>query len=495
MKKYSCYIFWLVLSCVLYFFENNAGTRIVLCGSLLLPLLPSVRRALFGQDEAAARNAERTRTVTAFEAHEADEPGDVRAWQPGDPIGRIHWKLSAKRDELLVRDTARDMEKAEEEKTTPSADRAAASSKRRAYLIGILVFLLSLALLFVLPPARQGMKTLMNRLYDASEAVNAYVYDRFDVPPGVSAAPAAVLLAAAALSLAGMALLSARRWPLVCLMAGIVLFQVYFGLAFPFWTNTVLFALFVLRMMKRPRRGKSVLSALAVILAVSLGVLLIWPGTDAATEAASERVRDILGQMAQSVSGAGRELPPGENETRHTYPLTLEEGSREAFPEKEYRLVTVEEEQISKPHWIDTLRIILLLLATAAIPVLPFLPIALMNRRRKKALDARRAFLSENVSEAVFAIFQHITAWLEATGNGGGNAPYAHWRVELTPDYARRFAECEKLFEEAAYSTHEMREEQREQALELLKETEETLMRKAGWKTRLRLRYRECLWV
>ena len=60
---------------------------------------------------------------------------------------------------------------------------------------------------------------------------------------------------------------------------------------------------------------------------------------------------------------------------------------------------------------------------------------------------------------------------------------------------AKRFAACEKLFEEAAYSTHEMKEEDRQQALALLNETEQALRQRADWKQRLRLRYRECLWV
>ena len=130
-----------------------------------------------------------------------------------------------------------------------------------------------------------------------------------------------------------------------------------------------------------------------------------------------------------------------------------------------------------------------------ALVILPFLPFVLLNRRRKKALDARKVFESGNVSEAVFAIFQHVAAWLEAMDCGGGNAPYAEWRAGLAPDYAERFAACEKLFEEAAYSAHEMREEHRRQALDLLNETEQLLRRQADWKQRLRLKYKEWLWV
>jgi hypothetical protein len=135
----------------------------------------------------------------------------------------------------------------------------------------------------------------------------------------------------------------------------------------------------------------------------------------------------------------------------------------------------------------------LLLLLTAVLLILPFLPFILMNRRQKKAMEARAAFRAENAAEAVAAIFQHVTACLEATGHGGGNLPYAAWQAELSPGYAARFAACEKLFEEAAYSTHSMPEQARRNALDLLKETETALWKTAGLKQRLYLKYWMCL--
>ena len=487
---------WLILAGLMYFFENNTGTRIVLACSLLLPFVPRIRHGLFGRDESAGQPRPLTQTVRTFADREEEGAGDVRAYLPGDPVNRIHWKLSAKRDELLVRGTEQEREAEETEKKTASEDALPARdrAKKRMMLTGLSAMLGSLILLFAFPSARHGMMALLNRLFEASEAVNAYVYDRFPVPAGQSALFAAILLTIIAFSLTGIALLNGKRLPVLCLTAGCVLFQIYFGLSFPAWVNVPLFALSALWMMKRPLRQKNVLPVLAGILAVSLAVFFLWPGVDGSTEAASEAVRDALSRMTQSVAGAVRETPAGENETRRVHTRSLTSGEEEAKTEREFRLVTVEEELISMPRWVNYLRIILLLLLTVGVVVLPFLPFALLNLRRKKALEARKAFESANVREAVFAIFQHITAWLEAAGYGGGNLPYAQWRAELSPGYAERFAACEQLFEEAAYSTHEMREEQRQQALELLKETEQ-MLRQADRKTRLRLRYRECLWI
>ncbi len=496
-KRYVGLAVWLILACLLYFFENNTGTRIVLVCSLLLPFVPALRRGLFEKDAAGKRPGVISRTVKTFADREEDDPGDVRAYLPGDPVNRVHWKLSAKRDELLVRERAGDRtaEEAEAKAVIEVGRPAANTARKRVFLIGLLMVLFPLILLFAVPSADQGTRALLNRLYEASEAVNAYAYDRYDVPADQPVALAAALLSVMGLSLLGMTVLSGSRLPALGLMAGGVLFQVYFGLAFPVWVNVPLLALFALRMIKRPRNRRIILCVLAGVAAVSIAVMLFCPGVDAATEAASEAVRDGLSRAAGSFAGAARETPAGENETRHVHTQSLTAGSREARPDREYRLVMVEEEQISMPHWVNYLRIILLLLLTAAVLILPFLPFVLLNRRRNKALQIRKGFESENVSEAVFAIFQHVIAWLEATGYGEDNTPYAEWNVNLSPDYAERFTACEKLFEEAAYSTHEMKEEHRRQALALLNETEQALRRQADWKQRLRLRYRECLWV
>ena len=496
-KRYAVYAAWLIFACLLYFFENNTGSRIVLACTVLLPFAPVIRRGLFERDAASNQPEAIAQAATTFADRDEDDPGDVRAYLPGDPVNRIHWKLSAKRDDLLVRAPAMDKaaDQAETRSEIEEAQPAADNPRKHFFLIGLLIILLSLILLFMIPLANQGMQALLNRLFDASEAVNAYVYDRFAVPDDQPVVLAAVLLMIVALSLLGMALLSKSRLPALMLMAGSALFQVYFGLAFPIWVNAPLFSLFFLFLLKRPGSRKTVFTALSGILIVFTAVLILYPGVDAATEAASEAVRDRLSQAARSIVGGYQELPAGENETRHVHTQSLISGDREAQPEREFHLETVEEQQISMPRWVSYLRIILLLLLSAMVIIVPFLPFALLNQRRKRAMEARKAFQSENVNEAVFSIFQHIAACLEAVGKGGGNAPYADWAADLSADYALRFAACEKLFEEAAYSTHEMKEEDRQQALALLTETEQFLQRQAGWKQRLRLKYKECLWV
>ena len=495
-KRFFGLTVWIALACLLYFFENNTGTRTVLACSLLLPLVPAIRRGLLGEDAFKTQPREAPQTVKAFSLRQEDDIGDMRAYQPGDPVNRIHWKLSAKRAVLLVREQRQDKAAETEEQKRTAADSAVPLLKRPKllFLIGFSALLFALLTLLLFPPACQGMKALLNRLYDASEAANAYVYDRFPVSADQPVWPALFLLILMALSLLGMTVLSGSRLLALCLLGSCALFQVYFGLAFPGWFNLLLFTLSAVWMLRRPWEKRTLLSLLIGIGAVSLAVILIWPGVHAATEAASEAARDRLSQAAQFLTGAKQELSASPMEAHHARTASLVLGHQEAQPDREYQWTTVAEEQISKPRWVSLLRTALLLLLTVALVILPFFPFWLLNRRRKKAQDARKIFQSENISEAIAAIFQRVISLLEATGNGAGNLPYAQWSAEIAPDYANHFTQCEKLFEEAVYSAHEMREAQRQQALDLLAETERALLTQADWKQRLRLKYKEGLW-
>ena len=103
-KRYVCYAVWLILACLLYFFENNTGSRIVLACSWLFPFVPLIRRSLFEKDAVSRQPQAIPQTIKTFANREQDDPGDVRAYLPGDPVNRIHWKLSSKKDEFIVKD-------------------------------------------------------------------------------------------------------------------------------------------------------------------------------------------------------------------------------------------------------------------------------------------------------------------------------------------------------------------------------------------------------
>ncbi len=500
-RRIIIYICSSLLFLCLYFFENNTGTRIVLICALALPLLPAIRTALVGRDMEKERRGDREQTVGLYSYTETDEDGDIRQYVPGDPVNRIHWKLSAKRDELLVRPQTNGAVIEEKLKRIDPRTNEGIHGRpqMRNILLCICIAVFTLALLLLIPQARQSLKALLNRIFEASEAVNAYAYEYFTAPDGQPLWPALSLLCIIASALIGITVITKSRLMALTLVACCAGIQVYYGLSLPAWLNVSLFALYALQIMRRPRDRAGTVRLFAVIAAVALIVCLLRPGVDAGTEQVSEKARDLLSRFTQEISGSVREAAGGEIETRHVHTRSLIYGSEAARAEKEYRLVTTEEEQISIPHRVNYLKIALLLLLAVVLLILPFIPFVWLNARRKKALEARKAFEAEDINAAVCAIFRHISAWLETSGNGAGNRLFRDWPAflasSMSNEYAQRFEACTVLFEEAAYSEHSLSEEQRRQVLELLYETERIMQEKASLRQKFCLKYRECLWV
>ncbi|MCR4622860.1 MAG: DUF58 domain-containing protein [Clostridiales bacterium] len=497
-KGLAIYLCGAALFLCLYFFENNTGTRIVLLCSVLIPLMPTVRRAVSVKDT-AVKTGLPVQTVKTFSRAETDEPGDIRAYLPGDPVNRIHWKLSAKRDELLVRPPLSSF--TVEEKTEKSSESAVPAKhyKKLSILIGLIAIALSLILLFVIPQARYALEAICNRVFQASEAVNSYVYEYYPVSSEQPVWPAVLFLGIILGACIGITVITGSRLMSLLLTSGCVVYQVYFGLSFYAWINIALFVVFALAMLKRPFRRKSVTMLVSAVLIISLGIAIFWPGVDAETERLSEKLRDRLSLVTESIAGGTREDPTGEKETRHVHTESLLYGNETALANKEYRLVTREEEEISMPRYVNYLRTALLLMLVVVLLILPFLPFFWLNARRKKALRARMIFGSEDKNAAVYALFQHVIAWLEASGYSEGNLPYRDWPQNLVPrlseDYARRFKDCVAVFEEAAYSDHVLSEHERQQVYDLMRETEKLMKEKADTKHRLLLKYRDCLWI
>lgn len=494
-KRWLGYAAWLLLTAGLYFFENNTGTRSVLVCSLAIPFIPALRSAFLTTPARPNVRQERNMTVQTFVRRETSDSADVRQYVPGDPVLRIHWKLSARKDDLLVRDTTQEWEAAQELRREISDGQSEGRQKNRKHLwILFSVMLLSILLLLLIPEANKGAQALCNRLFAASEDVNAYAYDYFPVSENQRTTLAVLLLSIAVLSLVVLA---------NCLHCGILpaaamtMAQCYFGVSFRPWMNVLLYGLTALQLMHRPLNRKKLLSFGALVVAGSIFVLLFMPGIHESTEAFSETVRDRLSRMSQGIVGTIAEAPTGEIETRHVFTQSLKTGEHASPTEREFRLITIEEEQISMPHWINYTKIILLLLLFGVLLILPFTPFIVLNARKKKEAEARAAFQSSNINEAVCAIFHHVILWMEITKCDAGNLLYRQWAGELSNilpvEYAVRFAECAMDFERAAYSDHRLSEEARQRGLDLLKETENLLYGKANWKQRFLLKYWMCL--
>ena len=496
-RRLAQYICFALLTGLLYFFENGSATRALLCWTFLLPLLPAVRRGLFAPD--AVRGKASASIGLTVDRPDEDSLTGVRDYTPGDPVSRIHWKLSVKRGALLVRERDSAVAPERTEAGSPAEGSASAAGRRRAAGLCLLIALLLLALLLLLPGLRHSAGALMDRVYDLSEARNAYRYDRPALPEGVSPLPAGALMAAVLAMVIAVTVIRGSRGMALMIWAGLVAFQVYFGILLP-WPILWASALFVLLIMAaRPLTLKAALPSLAAVAVALAFVLLIFPGTDAMTEEASERVRDALAPVSDRAPGIIAESPEGETETRHVHTRSLVTGVKSAAERSSYRLLTHLTERISLPEWLDHARVALLLMLSVLVVELPFAPFMWLAARRKRALDKRRAFRTGDRNARYCAVFRHLAAMWEATGVGMGNLPYRDWEEALcrrvSDEYALRFAACARLFEQAAYSARELTEEQLASAIGLFGETERLVLERADRRTALRLKYGECLCV
>ena len=137
--------------------------------------------------------------------------------------------------------------------------------------------LLAAVLLLALKPARESLKCLCNLVFAASEAVNAYAYDYFEVSDAASPVLALGLLVTAA---AGVLLLAYLRGSkIVPLLAALALAggEIWFGLTPPAAVNVLIFALLALLALPVDTlRGRLVF--LLAVMAVFLTVQLLAPG-------------------------------------------------------------------------------------------------------------------------------------------------------------------------------------------------------------------------
>lgn len=358
-----------------------------------------------------------------------------------------------------------------------------------ALLAALLLALLTLAL----SPAREGAKLLINDLFSLSESANAYIYDRLPVAAGASRLPACALLGGALAFLSAAVALSQSRLPALLALVALALGQAYFGLSLPAAAQLLL--LFVLGLKLVPSRSAvQRLTLGACALAVALVVCLAFPGVHAATEAASERVRDFLSGASLSEQ-ADAAVPPEATQTRRENHLSLSSGEGGAVSERDYRLITRAEEQISDPPWFDGLKTALMMLLIVLLLALPFVPFILLNRRAGQAQAIREAFDDADPRKAVCAMFRHVVRYWTVCAAVPKGMPFSGLptAVAMPETYRKHYRACVDTFLKAAYGGKPISQAERDSVKSLLDETEFLLYDGQSAFRQLELRYRYLL--
>ena len=372
--------------------------------------------------------------------------------------------------------------------------------KRRGWVARLVFAAGTICAALLIPAVNDGARLLANRLLSASEAVNAYAYHHFTVNAVDEAAAVRLALLDVSVLLGVFCSLAKSRAWTVLLFLGAAFLEAYFGVTPGVWRNVFLFAVLAMLLVCGTGELKSGVALLAGMAVIVLAVTLIAPRPNAAVEAYSEKLRDELGSVAMRVTQQTSQ-PKAETNSTHQESRQHEEASRPDDLQKntvrEFERQKETEQEISLPHRIDYLKIILWMLLIVALLVVPFLPFLLGSRARQRTEEKRAAFEAEDNATAIRAMFTHTMDWLRAGGLQTDNRPFSQCAEAIETltdaDYAAQFAEALPIWQEAAYSGHTLTDEQRQTVRELLVRTSSMLYEKANKRTKFRMNYVACL--
>ena len=219
-------------------------------------------------------------------------------------------------------------------------------------------------------------------------------------------------------------------------------------------------------------RGRWKTAVLAGLIASLLGANIV---------SSSDRV---ISNMSQNANGD----TPG-------FAGLLSTGSGGAVSERDYRLVTRAEEQISDPPWFDALKTALMLALVVLLLALPFAPFMLLGRRAGQARALREAFDDADSRRAVCAMFRHVARYWAAYFPVPAGLPFSRLpeAADMPDDYAAAYRACADTFLKAAYSDAPITQAERDGVKILLDETERLLYDEQSALMQLKLRYRYLL--
>ena len=354
-------------------------------------------------------------------------------------------------------------------------------SKIKYIACGVIMLLLIAAAVIFRSTIGPGLAYLTDEFYDVAEEAQAYIYDRF--PGGDSASGSDTYIAVAWLAaLLGtlMAAIPARSRRIVCMLltAGVMLSLAYYGLV-PSWICAGAMVLALLLTVSRD----NILAPLPLMLAVVVifgAITLIDPGEFYGISRADENIRDRVAFHSALLETGTTENP----QIPDAQSLAEAEASEEASPVA-----------VSNPAYVGIAVAVLIIAALGAAAFF-------LYQQYKKRRDAvRKGIDSKDPREAVTAMFPYSVRWLKAAGiesdSTEGEAPFSAMQENISrvyeSSYASRFGEMYRLWREAAYSDHDISDDDRAAMDRFTKDTISLVSDK--WKTaqKLRMKYRHAL--
>ena len=351
----------------------------------------------------------------------------------------------------------------------------------RAKLQGVirlaLLLLLGAAVWVLWESLRDGVCLFLNRFFAASELQQAYLYEKLPVH-APQAEQAGCLQTAAILFglLLAQFLTLPGRCSRVLVLAALCGAMAYLGvLPARGWlialASSVLLTLLPQKDGLRPRRFFP-FAAVFVLLAV--GCLLLPETENMRLSAWEERARDSLALQTAAYGELPVQQDAPAEQTPQIEPPTFRQESMQS---------TSDGDREPLPRPICAALVIFLLL------LLLFVPSVYLDRLKKKREQNRVGLSDMDARVCICASFRYVLRWLRLAGLEPENVPFASYseKIEtiLGPEIAAQYLQILPLWQEAAYSTHEMTEQQRTQMRVFLQTAVSLVWKKLSKKQRL----------
>ena len=320
---------------------------------------------------------------------------------------------------------------------------------------------------------------LINSFYDAAEEAQAYVYDRLPVGDDVSYETCRAGLAWAS-GLTGLAAalppVKVRRAFSGMIAIAIMLTLAYYGMI----PSAICIGVMIIALIAAISRG-NILSSLPVALAVLLlfsAVVLVDPGESYAVSRINENLRD-----------------------RFALNSALLDTTESYYDETQVLKEDMQNEQNNESEnnggETEYGRYALFGLIGLAVVALGAAVFILVRRFLKKRAQNRKGINSDDSREAVTAMFPYAVRWLKSYGIKQPDPSFASMEPALKKAfsgiYSERFMDMYNIWNEAAYSDHEVTDEARETMETFVEDTVEEVNKKCKLKDKLKLSLRYAL--
>ena len=345
----------------------------------------------------------------------------------------------------------------------------------RLYIAAALGVLLIVALVVLRKYIGNGLGLVMNQLYDNGEAAQAYVYDRFPVgSTGENDPTLCMWIATAWISMligliTALPPAGARRIIALAVAVYSMLLFAYYGLI-PSWACIAAIAVGIIFTLSRG----SLLSSLAVLAVVAVlfgAIMMIDPGESYGISRADEKFRDRFALKSAFLQSDIDPLDGLEGLDQDSADSDSQDGENEGSFAGEHKALVA---------------IIVIVLILAAIGAAVWM---MMKRIRQRRNEHRAGIDSSNPKEAITAMFPYAVRWLQPVGIDTAGKTFTSLvpliRSDISGNYADRFSGMYELWKEAAYSDHEMSEENRAQMKTFLNDTISMIKERSDFRTRL----------